>query len=193
MMLNKFYLLTIVALFSSTAFPMGGPKEPFDTYKAESELTKDQQNFMATAIYKDNSEVKIEGINVNGKAKIKNVFLNRTTAKIPSNIKLKNVVEIEFYGTEGMSLLTSVRFKSGTIEKYLMDNNLIFGGWIQGTERSSTCTLRAEKLQKIIINELILDKNLTKEKKASSTEAKEILEADKDEPIIAAPGAYPAT
>lgn len=185
-MLTFFSLIAILSLFSNTAFSMGGPKEPFETYKAESELTKDQQNFMATAIYKDNSEVKIEGININGKAKIKNVFLKKTTTKIPSNIKLKNVVEIEFYGTEGMSLLTSVRFKSGTVEKYLMDNNLTFGGWIQGTERSSTCTLKAEKLQKIIINEPVLEKALNK---SSSTETKEILEADKDEPATTQPAA----
>lgn len=161
---------------------MGSTKEASD-YKKESELNKSQPNYFATAIYHDGTEVKVEGININGKTKIKNAHLKTKKGQgplVPSNIRLKSVERITFSGNEGTSIIATVRYKSGKDLDYLFDSGAKFGGWIEGTERSSTCTLEIGKLKELVVHG---PKTMSHSKARQHREAKEVMEADKDEPL----------
>jgi hypothetical protein len=174
--------ITLLSLAFGQAFSMGSPKEPHTEYKQESELASDELSFLATAVYKDGAQVKVEGINVNGKAKIRNAFLRKKTATVPSNIRLRNVAKIDFTGSEGTSLVATVSYKGGTVLEYLMDGELTFGGWVEGTEKASACTLKADKLTQLIIFGPTPEPGDAKAK-TKNPEAKEVLDADKNEAL----------
>lgn len=182
-MISKKRLLTL--LLSVTLCPllsMGSSKEAID-YKKESELNKSQPNYFATAVYQDGTEVNIEGININGKTKVKNTHLKTKRGKgpiVPSNIRLKSVEKVVFGEGEGTSIVATVKYKSGKIFDYLFDSHTKFGGWIEGTDRSSTCTLEIGKLKEIIIHG---PKHISSKTIYHNKEAKEVLEADSSEPL----------